>query len=276
MDDMARRTLLPATIITLLLVANGCAPTIAHYEPQRLCDGSGAPCGSHGGAPHAVTSSSGPTASAAPPGYTGENSVLPRLKEEVAELTGQAQEQARLEISLEKGYPPREHQSVFEVARTIGYTMATAERCGVPVRPLERLIRDYESTVRTEVAVKLGLAVNEGRAMRETSTLRFTTDNCVGIDRVLRFYKDMMRGAIPGKPTELSTGGAGWIVATAEACGVPQATIQPAMPHILLGVMPSRRWEDVLAESRRVRTGTPPSIEQCTEIQKVIGEFAAR
>jgi len=86
----------------------------------------------------------------------------------------------------------------------------------------------------------------------------------------------MMRGAIPGNPTELTTQGSGYMVATAEACGMPQATIQRAMPNILRGVMPSRRWEDVLAESRRVRTGAPPTTEQCTEIEKLIGEFTVR
>jgi hypothetical protein len=179
-------------------------------------------------------------------------------------------------MSLEKGHPPPgEHQSSFDIARTVGYTMATAERCGVPVAPLERLIRSFESSLRIEDSVKLDLAIAEGRVMRETSTLRFTIDNCVGIDRVLRFYEETIGEAIPG-PTELTTQGSGFMVATAEACGMPQATIQRAMPRILLGVMPSRRWEDVLAESRRIRTGSPPTTEQCTKIKKEIGQFVPR
>ena len=74
-------------------------------------------------------------------------------------------------------------------------------------------------------------------------------------------------------PTELTTQGSGFMVATAEACGMPQATIQRAMPRIVREIMPTRRWEDVLAGSRRIRAASPATPKQCIRAKKLIDYF---
>jgi hypothetical protein len=65
----------------------------------------------------------------------------------------------------------------------VGYAMETAEACGVPTNALEHAINSYTAK---SPSVDLLMGFAKGRAMRRTTRLPFSVNNCVNIADVIR------------------------------------------------------------------------------------------
>jgi hypothetical protein len=89
------------------------------------------------------------------------------------------------------------HRKALQIDREAGFTMETAEMCGLSTVMLERLQAHYQNarSLDSYERVEFSAAITQGRRDRRISPSRFTVNDCVGIDRALSYYEKLFRAA---------------------------------------------------------------------------------
>jgi hypothetical protein len=89
------------------------------------------------------------------------------------------------------------HRKALQIDREAGFTMETAEMCGLSTVMLERLQSHYEDvrSLNSYERAEFNVAITQGRRDRRTNSSRLTVNNCVGIGRALSYYENLFRAA---------------------------------------------------------------------------------